>query len=171
MERILLSTDVYREPVVVFEAITSFEDYPAYASHLDRVAVDGDGGVGTAYELHFSWWKLTYAVHSTVTEVEPPTRLGWRLTEDLDAAGEWRLEPISTDEGDAGTRLFFEATYDPHTADPDAISLPRFVSLGWVIDRVRPKLYREAERVLERLVADIEGEPRDIQLTVHETPE
>ncbi|WP_247731535.1 SRPBCC family protein [Halovivax limisalsi] len=172
MERILVSTDVYREPAAVFEAVASFEDYPAYASHLDRVTVDGDGGVGTDYELHFSWWKLSYAVRSTVTEIEPPERLGWRLTADLDAAGEWRLEPIASADGDDGaaTRLFFEATYDPHTADPDAISLPRLVSLGWVIDRVRPKLYDEAERVLERLVADVEGRPREIELTVHETP-
>ncbi|WP_254862393.1 SRPBCC family protein [Halovivax gelatinilyticus] len=173
MDRILLSTVVYREPAAVFEAVRSFSNYPAYAEHLDEVTCDGDGGVGTRYGLHFSWWKLSYTVRSAVTEIDEPRRLGWKLTADLDATGEWRIEPLEPDgrpDIDEASRLYFEVRYDPHSADPDTVSLPRFVSLDWVVRRVRPRLYDEAERVLGRLVEDVEGDSRNVELVVHDAP-
>ncbi len=173
MDRILLSTIVNRDPETVFEAVRAFPDYPTYAKHLDSVTATGSGGAGTRYALHFSWWKLSYTVNSEVIEVEEPNRLAWRLTADLDATGEWRVEGLSADEHDGdgpASRLYFEVRFDPHSADPDAVSLPRFVSLDWVVRRIRPRLYDEAERVLSRLVADLEGSPRDIDLVVHDAP-
>lgn len=173
MDRIVLSTLVYRDPAVVFETVRSFTNYPAYTSVLDSVTAAGDGEAGTTYDLHFSWWKLSYTAHSEVTEVAEPSRLAWRLRSDLDAAGEWRVESepaaAPVDEPTA-SRLFFDVAYDPHSADPNAISLPRFVSLDRVIGLVRPRLLEEAEEVVQRLVADIEGEERPIELTVHEAP-
>lgn len=173
MDRILLSTLVHRDPEPIFETISSFGNYPSYTSVLDSVSGTGDGSAGTTYDLHLSWWKLSYTARSEVTEVEEPSRLAWRLRSDIDAAGEWRIKPepgsAPTDEATA-SRLFFDVAYDPHSADPSALSLPRFVSLDRVIGRVRPRLLEEVEEIVQRLVADIEGSARPIDLIVHEAP-
>lgn len=173
MDRILLSTLVYRPPDDVFGTLRAFERYPRYTEYLQSVRSNGDGGVGTVYDLRFRWWKLSYTARSEVTEIEAPDRLAWRLRKDVDAAGEWRVEsePESArDDAETASRIYFEVRYDPHSADPDAISLPRLVSLDWVIRKLRPKLLEEAERVVRRLVAEIEGERREVELVVHEAP-
>ncbi|WP_049926225.1 SRPBCC family protein [Halopiger goleimassiliensis] len=173
MDRILLSTVAYRSPEEVFPYVRSFTDYPKYAKHLKDVDVQGDGGVGSVYDLRLAWWKLSYTARSKVIDISPPESLEWRLIKDVDARGEWRVEPepeSAPPDAETASRIYFEAVYDPHSADKDAISLPRFVSLDWVIDKVRPRLLDEAERVVQRLVEDIEGEPRDVELTVHEIP-
>ena len=173
MDRILVSTVVYRPPAEIFPYLQSFTTYPRYTEHLEYVRKSGDGGAGTRYDLRLSWWKLRYTARSEVTEVTPPESLEWRLIKDVDAEGEWRVVPepesAPADE-ETASRIYFEAVYDPHSADRDAISLPRFVSMGWVIEKLRPRLLSEAERVVRRLVADIEGTTRDVELTVHETP-
>lgn len=173
MDRILLSTLAYRSPEEVFPYVRSFTDYPRYTDHLKEVRVNGDGGVGSVYDLKLAWWKLSYTAHSKVTDITPPESLSWRLVTDIDARGEWRVEPepeSAPPDEDTASRIYFEAHYDPHSADEDAISLPRFVSLDWVISKVEPKLLGEAQTVVERLVADIEGRPREVELTVHEMP-
>lgn len=173
MDRIVLSTLVYSEPEPIFETVRSFSNYPSYAPVLDDVSVSGDGGVGTHYDLAFSWWKLSYTARSEVTDVEEPNRLAWRLRSDVDAAGEWRVEPepdSAPPDVETASRLYFDVAYDPHTADPNALSLPLFVSIDRVIRLVRPRLYEEAEHVVRRLVADIEGADRPVELTVHEEP-
>lgn len=173
MERILLSTVIHRPPDEVFPQLRAFTEYHRYAKYLDSVTRHGDGGAGTLYDLQFSWWKLRYTVRSKVTDVTEPRSLEWRLVKDLDARGEWRVEPEpeSAPRGaETASRVYFDAVYDPHSADENAISLPRFVSLDRVIDKVRPRVLDEAERVVSRLVADIEGEPRSVELTVHEAP-
>jgi hypothetical protein len=173
VDRILLSTLAHRSPEEVFPYVRAFTEYPRYADHLQEVRVHGDGGVGSVYDLRFAWWKLGYTVRSKVVDVSPPESLSWRLVNDLDASGEWRVEPATdaapADE-DVASRIYFEARYDPYSADENAISLPRFVSLDWVVRKVEPKLLEEAETVVERLVADIEGRPREVELTVHEMP-
>ena len=191
MDRIRLSTVIYRPPADVFPYLRDFTRYPRYAKHLESVTADGDGGAGTRYALHLSWWKLSYTARSEVTEISDPTSLRWRLIKDIEAAGEWRVETApdvqvpadarvaAGDDSDARTgdegtasasRVYFEALYDPHSASKDVVSLPRFVSWGWVIDKLRPRLMEEARRVLERLVEDIEGVRRPVELTVHEMP-
>lgn len=173
MDRILLSTLVYRPPEEVFPYVRSFTDYPRYSEHLKDVRVHGDGDVGSVYDLKLAWWKLSYTARSEVVAVDAPSSLEWRLTNDLDARGEWRVEPEpeSAPEGEeTASRIYFEAVYDPHSADENALSLPRFVSLDWVVKKVEPKLLGEAEEVVQRLVADIEGRPREVELTVHEMP-
>jgi len=108
-----------------------------------------------------------------VTDISAPESIAWELVNNLDARGEWRVEsePESAPtDVETASRIYFEAVYDPHSADENAISLPRLVSLDWVVRKVEPKLLAEAETVVERLVADIEGRPRDVELTVHEMP-
>lgn len=173
MDRILLSTLAYRPPEEVFPYVRSFPDYPRYTDHLEEVRVDGDGGAGTVYGLALTWWKLGYTARSRVTDVTPPETLQWRLENEIDARGEWRVqpEPDSAPPGEeTASRIFFEATYDPYSADENALSLPRFVSLDWVVSKVEPRLVEEAETVVEHLVADIEGRRRDVELRVHELP-
>jgi len=173
VDRILLSTVAYRTPAEIFPTVRSFTDYPRYADHLESVRRHGDGGVGTCYDLTFSWWKLRYTARSRVTAIEEPTALSWQLTKDVDARGEWRIEaePEAAPAGvETASRIYFEAVYDPYSANRGAISIPRFVSLEWVIERIKPRLLEEAERVVQRLVADIEGERRDVELVVHKSP-
>lgn len=173
MDRILLSTLAHRSPEEVFPYVRSFPDYPRYTDHLKEVRVNGDGGVGSVYDLELAWWKLSYTARSRVTDISAPESLTWQLVNDIDARGEWRVEPepeSAPPDEETASRIYFEALYDPHSADEDAISLPRFVSLDWVVSKVEPKLLGEARTVVERLVADIEGRPRDVELTVHEMP-
>ncbi|QSW98043.1 SRPBCC family protein [Haloterrigena alkaliphila] len=174
MDRILLSTLAHRPPEEVFPYVRSFTDYPRYTEHLTEVRVHGDGDVGSVYDLQLAWWKLNYTARSEVVAIDAPESLEWRLVNDIDARGQWRVEPEpeSAPEGvETASRIYFEAVYDPYSADENAISLPRFVSLDWVVDKVEPKLLGEAETVVQRLVADIEGEQRrDVELTVHEMP-
>jgi hypothetical protein len=63
-----------------------------------------------------------------------------------------------------------EVAYDPGSADESRISLPRFVSLGWVVDKLKPAITNEAEKVVERVVADLEGSRRSVDLTVERGP-
>ncbi|AXR81018.1 SRPBCC family protein [Natrarchaeobaculum sulfurireducens] len=173
MDRILLSTVAYRSPEEVFPYVCSFKEYPRYTNHLEEVRVHGDGGVGSVYDLRLGWWKLTYTARSKVVDITEPESLEWRLVNDIDARGTWRVEaePESAPpDVETASRIYFEAMYDPHSANKDAISLPRFVSLDWVIKKVRPRLLNEAQTVVERLVADIEGSHRDVELTIHEVP-
>ncbi len=173
MDRILLSTIVHRPPEEVFPYVRSFTEYPRYTEHLQSVTVDGDGDVGSVYDLRLSWWKLSYVARSQVTAIDAPNALSWELVKDINAQGEWRVEPepeAAPNDGETASRIYFDATYDPHSADKNAISLPRFVSIDWVVRKVRPRLLSEAEQVVERLVADIEGEPRPVDLVVHEAP-
>ncbi|MDQ2049847.1 SRPBCC family protein [Natronolimnohabitans sp. A-GB9] len=173
MDRILLSTLAYRPPEEVFPYVRSFTDYPRYTEHLEEVRANGNGTVGSVYDLRLQWWKLGYTARSEVTEITPPTSIQWRLRNEIDARGEWRVEP-EPDSAPAGaetaSRIFFEAAYDPHSADEDALSLPRFVSLDWVVSKVEPKILDEAEEVVQRLVTDIEGQRRDVELRVHQMP-
>ncbi|MEY7851423.1 SRPBCC family protein [Natrarchaeobius sp. A-rgal3] len=173
MDRILLSTVAHRSPEEVFPYVRSFTDYPRYTDHLKDVRVHGDGDAGSVYDLRLSWWKLSYTASSKVTAITPPKSLEWRLVEDVDARGEWRVAPepdAAPADAETASRIFFEALYDPYSADESAISLPRFVSIDRIVERVRPRLLDEAETVVERLVEDIEGNRRDVELTIHEMP-
>ncbi len=67
---------------------------------------------------------------------------------------------------DRRTQVTFVAQYAPGSADEGIVDLPRFVSLGWVVDRVKPIIQDEAERVVRRVVADLEGEERDVELWI-----
>ncbi len=172
MQRLELSTDVYLPQEEVFQFLLDFPRYARYSTYLDHVEQYGDGSSSTEYDLVFSWWKLSYTARSEVTELDPPHRIDWRTVKDIDARGHWRVEPAPERAGDGETvsEVFFVVEYDRSSARRDALNLPRFVSFSTVLDRVLPKLKAEGERVVERVVADLEGEQRQIDLRVHETP-
>lgn len=168
-----MSTLVYLPPEEVYEFLLAFPGYANYSKYLQRVRQYGDGGPGTEYDLRFAWWKLTYTARSRVTDVDPPERIDWRVVKDIDAVGVWSVEADpdrARDPDGSACRVRFVVEYDPDSVEPGSISLPRFVSLGWVIERVTPLIVEEAERIVERVVADLEGESREVDLVVHETP-
>lgn len=173
MKRLEISTDVYLPPEEVYEFLLDFPRYARYSKYLDRVEQHGDGAPGTQYDLVFSWWKLTYTARSEVTDVDRPHRIDWRTVKDIDASGHWRVESAperGSDGGEVASEVFFVVELDRSSARRDAISLPSFISFDAVLDRVIPKVQDEGRRVVERVVADLEGEKREVELRVHETP-
>lgn len=177
MDEIAVSTVVYVPAEEVYEFLVDFPGYANYSEHLTDVEQRGDGSAGTRYLLRFAWWKLTYTAHSKVTNLDPPNRIDWRSVKDIDAVGQWRVEPLAEPPADApadaetACRVHFEVAFNPDTAREGALDLPRFVSFEWVLGKVKPKVTREAERIVERVVADLEGSRRDVELTVRERPD
>lgn len=174
MDELVVSTDVYVPPAEAYEFLLDFPRYERYTEYLDRVSrTQGDGGPGSRYALRFSWWKLSYTARSEVTDVDPPTRIDWRVLKDIDAYGAWVIEPLAAlppeapDDADEGCRVTLEIRFDADSADSTSVSLPPLVSFGWVLDRVKGLVTEEAERVVRRAVADLEGVEREVTLEVH----
>jgi len=167
VERVEVTTVVYADRQRVYEFLLDFPGYAAYSEYLKGVDQHGDGDPGTRYHLKFAWWKLTYTAHSEVTAVDPPGRIDWAITKDIDATGHWFVESVDPPEGeDIATRVRFLVEYDPDSAQVGSIDLPRFVSLSWVVEKVKPKVQSEATRIVERVVVDLEGQRRDVDLDV-----
>ena len=173
MEELVVTTEVYVPPEEAYEFLLDLEGYSRFTEYLDHVrCTDGDGGAGSRYALRFSWWKLHYTARSEVTDVDPPRRIDWRVTKDVDARGSWRVDPLADLPADApadaeeGCRVTFEVRFDAESADESAVSLPRFVSFDRVLDRVRPLVQEEAERVVRRAVRHLEGRDREVTLEV-----
>ncbi|GAA0680850.1 SRPBCC family protein [Natronoarchaeum mannanilyticum] len=168
-----MSTDVYLPPEEIYEFLEDFPGYADYSKYLKEVRSDGTGEEGTRYDLEFAWWKLNYTARSEVTDTDPPERIDWRIVKDVDAGGYWQVEPrpeAAPPDRETASRVRFVVEFDPDSANAGALDLPALVSIGWVIDKIRPKVLEEAERVVERIVADLEGERRDVELRVHEQP-
>jgi uncharacterized membrane protein len=168
VNRVEVSTVTYLPAEDVYEFLLAFRGYADYSEHLRTVEQFGDGDAGTEYVLRFEWWKLHYTARSEVTEVERPRRIEWRLIKDVDASGRWLVEQLDDGDGETPpeTRVTFVAEYAPGSADDGIVDLPRFVSLGWVLERIKPKIRSEAERIVRRVVADLEGEKRDVSLRI-----
>lgn len=174
MDEVLVSAVVYVPREEVFAFLTDLEGYTEYSKHLRNVDQRGDGGPGTTYTITFGWWRLTYRAKSEAVAIEEPTSIDWRVITDVDARGHWRLADANDEASsdcEHATRIELRIEFDPDSVHVGAIDLPTFVSLSWVIDRVVPLIRDEAERVLRRVVADLEGEPRDVELTVHREPD
>jgi ribosome-associated toxin RatA of RatAB toxin-antitoxin module len=176
VDRIHVSTTVCLPPEEVYDFLVDVPRYARYSEYLTDVDAEGDGTPGTQYRLRFAWWKLSYTAHTEVTDADPPTRLDWRVVTDLDARGNWRVDPLDSvpaglpADASAACRVHLEVTFDPDSVGGGILDLPRFVSLDWVIGKVKPVLVEEAERVVERIVSDLEGRRREVDLVVHEVP-
>ena len=173
MDRLVVSTDVYADPEAVYDLLLDFPRYERYSEYLDSVErTAGDGGAGSRYSMRFSWWKLAYTARSEVTEVDPPRRIDWRVLKDIEARGTWRIDPLDSlpadapADADSGCEVRFEVRFDAESADASAVSLPAMVSFGWVLKRVKPLVREEAERVVERVVRDLEGRDRAVRLDI-----
>lgn len=172
MDSIEVSTVVYLPPEEVYDFLIDFPGYANYSKHITGVDRHGDGSPGTRYDLHFAWWKLTYTARSRVTNTDPPRKIDWEITKDIDAHGYWKIEECDPPDGrEHASRVRLRVEFDASSADPTGLDLPRLVSLSWVIEKVTPIIEREAKRIVERIVADIEGERRPVDLTVHTSPD
>jgi uncharacterized membrane protein len=174
VDTVEVSTVVYLPTAEIYEFLVDFPRYAKYSKYLDEVRRDGDGTPGTNYDLVFAWWKLSYTARSEVTDLDPPSRIDWQLVKDIDARGHWRIEPEpeSAPEGESdASRVVLRIEFAPESADSGAVDLPAFVSIDWVISKVKPKIKAEAERIVERIVADLEGQRRDVELEIHESPD
>jgi uncharacterized membrane protein len=159
-------TDVAASPAEIYDFVLDFEGYPAYSDHLKSVLVDGDGSPGTTYDFTLSWWKVSYTARSVITALDPPHRIEWRLASKLDAHGAWEIEPRSEDGSEDRCRVTWRASYDPESVTGDVVDLPGFVSLGWVLSKVRPVVVSEVNTLVEAAIADLEGERRPVNLSV-----
>ncbi|VTT87670.1 unknown [Halorubrum sp. DM2] len=182
MDELVVSTEVYADPEEVYAFLLDFPQYANYSEYLREVTtVSGDGGPGTQYALTFAWWKISYTARSEVTGVEPPERIDWEITKDIDAGGCWRVTPPEIGDGvddpedpsdadpngNAPCEVALEVEFDPGSASSDALDLPRLVSFDWVLKKAIPLIRSEAERVVERAVQDLEGSTRDVDLDVY----
>lgn len=127
----------------------------------------------TEYDLRLAWWKLGCSMRSRVVEAVRPERIDWRIVEGPEAAGRWQVSaaPAVAEREcvPAASRVRLEAEFDPHSCD-GAVSLPDFLGLDRAIAQVKPLLVREIERMVVRAVRDLEGEARDVTITVEEEP-
>lgn len=178
VDELAVRTEVHASATEVYELLRDFEGYDQYSKYLRRVRRSrGDGGAGTRYAFEFAWWKLTYTANSEVTAVDPPHRIDWRVTKDIDAHGHWRVEPTEgdpqPDAGDAADvaeestcEVEFLVRFDPGSASSSAVDLPLLVSFDWVLGKIVPLFRNEAERIVQRAVADLEGTDRPVDLEV-----
>ena len=172
MDSVEVSTVIHLPPEEVYEFIVDFPRYANYSEYLERVHQDGDGGPGTRYALRFAWWRLTYTARTRVTEADPPNRLDWKVIKDIDADGYWSVEEVpelAPDDAETASRVTLRIEFD--TRSVGDVDLPSFVSASWVVKKIKPLIQEEAERVVERIVADLEGAERPVDLTVHTTPD
>jgi len=176
VDELVVSTEVYADPEDVYAFLLDFPRYVNYSEYLREVrTLRGDGGPGTRYALGFAWWKVTYTAHSRVTDVDPPRRIEWEVTKDIDAGGRWRITPIAADHGpdshagdaEPACEVALEVEFDPGSASSDALDLPRLVSFDWVLKKAIPLIRSEAEQVVERAVRDLEDSAREVDLDVY----
>ena len=169
MDSIEVTTLIYLPPREVHEFLMDFPGYADYSKYLRRVTQDGDGGTGTRYHLTFAWSKLQYTAHTRVSDVDPPTEIDWEVIEDLDARGKWVVEEVPEEappDRETASRVRLVVDYDPGSVSAGALDLPRFVSLGWVLEKAEGLIREEGERVVERIVEDLEGRRRPVELHV-----
>lgn len=173
VDTIVVRTTVYAAIEEVYEFLLDFPGYANYSKYLTDVRVrTGGGGVGTQYALQFAWWKLSYTAHSEVTAVDPPREIDWQITKDIDANGQWAIDPRETlpeaapDNATAACDVTFRVAFDPDSADAGVLNLPALVSFGWVVERAIPLIRGEAERVVQRAVADLESRDRSVNLSI-----
>lgn len=158
----------------VYDLLFEFRRFPEHVEYLDAARVHGDGA-GARFRVVASWWRLSTTLRGRVTDVDPPERIDWTLTNDADASGHWSIEPApeaSPPDGTA-TRLRLVARLDGDSVDASGYG-PRFgpsISLDWVLGKVAPLVAREGERLLGNLVAELEGEPRPVEIEVHSLPD
>jgi len=165
VERVEVTTVVYADRQRVYEFLLDFPGYAAYSEYLEAVDQRGDGGPGTRYDLRFAWWKLAYTARSAVTAVDPPSRIDWRITKDIDAEGYWQVTPAAS-EGTEAMEIILHIEFDPDSASAGAVDLPRLVSMEWVIEKVKPLVRTEAASVVTRVVEEFEGDRRDVDVEI-----
>jgi hypothetical protein len=170
VQTIAVSTVVRLPPDDVFDFLLDFPGYAKYSKYLRYVTRHGEGGEGTEYDLHFRWWKLSYTARSRVTSIDPPHVIHWNVVKDFDAFGRWVVEHAPDevpDDAPGGSRVRLIVTYDATSVRGHHLDLPRLIPLEFVVDRAIDLIVEEGKRVVQRVVADLEGDRRPITLEVN----
>lgn len=165
VDSLTASTVVYRSAEPIYEFLVDFPRYAEYSDYLRSVRASGEPGAGAAYELRFGWRMIEYSVRSRVIDVDPPRRIQFEITNGIRADGEWQIEPHDS----APTQkcdVTFLVQYDPGSIMAEQVEAPSLISLDWIIRRVRPLIEAEARAITRRVVADLEDEPREVDLRV-----
>lgn len=155
----------------VYDSLFDFTQYRHYTDYLEDARIRGEG-VGTRFGLTFSWWRLSYTLRSRVTDVDPPERIEWRVTKDVDARGHWAIEPAPDEvppDGETATRARLYVEFDRSSVESGA--LDTLAPTDWVLSKVLPLVEPEAERAARRAVADLEGDPRPVDVEIHSRPD
>jgi hypothetical protein len=172
VDAIEASTELYAPQRRVYEFIQGYEGASEYSPHLEGVEQQGDGGPGTVYDITLSWWKLSWTSRSRVTAADPDERIAWRTTEDVRAKGYWTMDELGAsdlpDGRNVGTRLGLRIEFDPTSIRGHSVT--RVLPLGRLLERVRPVVVRECLALLEGVATELEGEPREVDYTVHRMP-
>jgi hypothetical protein len=170
-----LSTVVYCPPGEAFDFLREFTAYENYSDHIERVRRVGDGDVGTGYEITLSWWRLSYTATPRIVSLDRPNRIDWRIADRIQAEGYWAIEPLDDEavppDRDHATRVRLRAEFVQSSLSNGVSGLPPLVGFGSVLGRLTPVAKREVNAVFRRAVADIEGEPRDVDVTYHVKPD
>lgn len=169
VRRVVLATDVEVEPHRAYEFLLDFSGYPEYTDVLEDVRRDGDGGVGTEYHLDVTWWRIDRTLRSRVTALSPPDRIDWRLLADLAIRGAWRIDQPESTTAPTQVRLVVE--YDPSGSRLAGRGIGAALSSDRLRRSLVPRVRAEAEALLERIVTDLEGERREVELRVLEWPD
>lgn len=173
METVEASTLVYQSPEEIYEFLVDFQRYEEYSKYVTNIDRQGEEDAGAVYDIDVSWWKITYTARAEVTDVDPPTRIDWEVVKDIDAHGYLEIEHVPDEAPDGesdATRVRCYAEFDLESADGEALNLPGFIPIDRIIDRVKPKAQTFARIVVQRMIADLEGEKREVDLKVHKTP-
>jgi hypothetical protein len=173
VETVEASTLVYLSPEEIYDYLSDlrqFEDSSKYVTDINR---EGDDPL-SLYEITVSWWKIGYTARVEITDVDPPNRIDWKLVKSVDAHGYFEIEhvPEEAPEGRPDAcRVVVHGEFDPDTVTAEALDLPKLIPVSRIIDKVAPKAEPAARIIGGRIVSDMEGEKRSIELTVHERPD
>lgn len=184
VDAVELSTVVYVPREEAFEFLLDFTNHERYSEYVPDVTRRGDGSVGTRFDITLQWWQLSYTLTPAVTALDRPNRIDWRIPNDVHARGYWALAPADEERDDAptasdggeadderpATRVRLRIEFDRRRSRLGRLRLPPMVSTDWVLRRIRPLATREARRVFQRAVADLEGERRRVDLEFHVRP-
>lgn len=158
MKKAIIEGEAYAPVEDVYNFFMDFENYGKYSKYVEDVHVVEDGD-HPEWEIDFRWWIVRYAARSKLVDYEENEYIEWQVTKDVDVHGMWRFE-----ETEKGTHVELELLYDPKGASK--ANPLNFFPTRRLIQMARPVVDRHVSRVLRRVAAEVEGEPRDIDYTI-----
>jgi len=129
--------EIAADRLAVWDRLTNFGGWPEWQPRVRSVDFDGEVAPGAV----FRWKPGPTTITSTVTEVDPPSEVGWTgTTLGIQAVHVWRLAPSG-----GGTSVTTEESWD-----------------GWLVRALKgpmaKSLQKEIDAALGHLKAAVEGD-------------
>ncbi|MDY7081515.1 MAG: SRPBCC family protein [Halobacteria archaeon] len=161
MRKAVIEGEAYAPASDVYDFFMDFENYGDYSEYVDdvRLVRDGDHPI---WEIDFHWWILKYTAKSCLVDYEEDEYIEWKVIKDVNVRGVWEFE--ETDDDDEKTNISLRIWYDP--SDASKANPLRYMPTDELISLIKPVFSRHVDKVLRRVAAEIEGEPRDVDYTV-----